>query len=63
MERFIDKLRIYRNLILHRSTPLNKKHNQRLLSYLENVKQIDIERIFTKSKDCIEIMNYIMELN
>ena len=63
MEHFIDELRIRRNLILHRSVPLNKKHNQKLLSYLENVKQIDIEKIFIKSKNCIEIMNYIMELN
>ena len=63
MEYFIDELRIRRNLILHRSIPLNKKHNQRLLDYLKNIKQIDIENIFIKSKNCIEIMNYIMELN
>ena len=63
MEHFIDELRIRRNLILHRSIPLNKKHNQKLLSYLKSIKQIDIEKIFVKSKNCIEIMNYIMELN
>ena len=63
MEGFIDELRRRRNLILHRSTPLNKKHNQKLFSYLKNIKQTDIESIFIKSKNCIEIMNYIMDLN
>ena len=63
MEDFINKLRLYRNLILHRSTSLNKKHNKQLENYLKNMKKSSIEKVFTKSKNCIEIMNYIMELN
>ncbi len=61
---FINELRLYRNLILHRSKSLNKKHNQKkILKYLKNIKKPDVEKNFIKSKNCIEIMNYIMELN
>ena len=63
MEIFIDKLRIQRNLILHRSLSSNKKRNKELQRYLENVKHKNIEKVFIKSKNCVEIMNYIMELN
>ena len=63
MEAFIDRLRIQRNLILHRSFSLNRKRNKELQRYLENVKHKHIEEVFIKSKNCIEIMNYIMELN
>ena len=63
MEAFIDELRIQRNLILHRSFSPNKKRNKELQNYLENVKHKNIEEVFIKSKNCIEIMNYIMELN
>ena len=62
MENFIDELRQYRNLILHRSNLSNKKYNKSLESFLKNIKQKSIEMIFTKSKNCIEIMNYIMEI-
>ena len=64
MKDFINELRLYRNLILHRSKSSNKKHNQKkILKYLKNIKKSEIEKIFIKSKNCIEIMNYIMELN
>ena len=63
METFIDKLRIQRNLILHRSFLPNKKRSKELQSYLENVRHKNIKKIFIKSKNCIEIMNYIIELN
>ena len=63
IETFIDKLRIQRNLILHRSFSPNKKRNKELQRHLENVKHKNIEEVFIKSKNCIEIMNYIMELN
>ena len=63
VENFIDKLRVQRNLILHRSSLLNEKSNKELQKYLENVKPTDIKKIFIKSKNCIEIMNYTMELN
>ena len=63
METFIDKLRIQRNLILHRSVSPSKNRNKELQKYLENVKHKKIEEVFIKSKNCIEIMNYIMELN
>ena len=62
IETFIDRLRIQRNLILHRSIASNKKRNKELQKYLENVKHKKIEEVFIKSKNCIEIMNYIMEL-
>ena len=63
METFIDKLRRQRNLILHRSSSSNKKHDKELQKYLANVQHKNIKEIFVKSKNCIEIMNYIMELN
>ena len=63
METFVNELRIQRNLILHRTSLLNKKHNKKLIiNLLNNIKNKDIKKIFTKSKNCIEIMNYIMEL-
>ena len=62
MECFIDKLRIWRNLILHRSSHANKKYNQKLIIYLRGVNKSDIEKNFIKSKNCIEIMNYIMAI-
>ena len=62
IETFIDRLRIQRNLILHRSIASNKKRSKELQKYLENVKHKKIEEVFIKSKNCIEIMNYIMEL-
>ena len=63
MDAFINKLRIQRNLILHRSFTPNKNRNQELQEYLKNIQHADIEEIFIKSKNCVEIMNYIMELN
>lgn len=63
MEIFIDRLRMQRNLILHRSFPPNKKRNRELQKYFDNVKHKNIEEIFIKSKNCIEIMNYIMQFN
>lgn len=63
MEIFIDKLRIQRNSILHRSFPSSKKHNQKSGVYSKNVQHKNIKEIFIKSKNCIEIMNYIMKLN
>ena len=60
MEKFIDKLRIQRNLVLHRKILLNKKHNKKLQSFLNNITRQSIKEIFIKSKNCIEIMNYIM---
>ena len=63
MEVFIDKLRIQRNLILHRSFSSNKNRNKELQKYLGNIKHKNIEGVFIKSKNCVEIMNYIMELN
>lgn len=62
LENFIDELRQYRNLILHRSNLSNKKHNKSLENYLKNINQKSIEKLFTKSRNCIEIMNYIMEI-
>lgn len=59
MEIFIDKLRRQRNLILHRSSSSNKKHDK--ISGKCSIK--NIKEIFVKSKNCIEIMNYTMELN
>ena len=63
MESFIDTLRIQRNLILHRTSLLNKKHNKKLQTYLNNINHTRIKEIFIKSKNCIEIMSYTMELN
>lgn len=63
MEAFIDKLRIQRNLILHRSFSSNKNRNKELQKYLGNIKHKNIEGVFIKSKNCVEIMNYTMELN
>ena len=62
MEDFIDTLRIQRNLILHRTSLLNKKHNKKLQTYLNNINHTRIREIFIKSKNCIEIMSYTMEL-
>ena len=62
MESFIHELRVWRNLILHRSSTSNQRYNKRLKHYLENIKKPKIEQIFIKSKNCIEIMNYTMEL-
>ena len=61
MENFVNNLRIKRNLILHRSVSPNRKHNKELQKYLENINHKKIEEVFIKSKNCIEIMNYIME--
>lgn len=63
MENFIDQLRKQRNLILHRSFSSSGKLNQGLQNYLKNIKHKNIEKIFTNSKNCIEIMSYTMELN
>ena len=63
METFIDKLRRQRNLILHRSSSSSKKHDKELQKYMTNVQYKNIKEIFIKSKNCIEIMNYTMELN
>ena len=63
MESFIDTLRIQRNLILHRTSLLNRKHNKKLQTYLNNINHTRIKEIFIKSKNCIEIMSYTMELN
>ena len=62
MEDFIDKLRTQRNLILHRTNLLNKKHNRKLQNYLNNITHESIKEIFIKSRNCIEIMSYIMRL-
>ena len=62
VESFIDTLRIQRNLILHRTSLLNEKHNKKLQTYLNNITRESIKEIFIKSKNCIEIMHYIMRL-
>ena len=62
MEKFIDTLRIQRNLVLHRKILLNKKHNKKLQGFLNNITRQSIKEIFIKSRNCIEIMNYIMKL-